>query len=315
MNVATLQIAIRKAGLVSCLAAATFAAISFSAARSQACTRDPPPVGLVGYPSHGATWVPTDVVPIYEAYAGNVLAPEMLANASFVLRTTSGTVVPTIAAPSTYPWYVELTLAGRLAPYAAHVLEATLPSRYSADPVRHTITFWTGEGPAAPPQAPSNMLIQNYAYAYDGPINTCDPPSRGTCLAVPNGSFIVVQNESSSFGPSLLRGPSMNYSMNLSSATPSGCLTLRTRGLNGVLSEPVLKCAETTPLFQLSSLENVECTTAGLVETKPVSGNPVPGCSVRAGSVPGSRGWLAGALALLGLLWMKHARRTAAKVC
>ena len=304
---------IRKTASV-CLAAATFAAISFSTARSEACTWDLPPVGLEGYPSHGA-FVPTDVLPIYEILPANVLTPEMLATASFVLRSASGTVVPTTPALSSYPGYFELTLGELLTPYTTYVLEATLPSRPSVhppDPVKHTITFWTLEGPAAPPAAPNDLLIQNYAY--DGPLlNSCDPPRHGTCVAVPEGRSIVWQHEPPRHAPALLRAPAMNNFMNASSGPPSGCLTFRTRGHNGALSEPVLKCAETTPLFQVSSIQNLECTWQGLVETKPVSATPVPGCSMTAGSVAGSRGSLASALALLGLVWVKHRRRTAAR--
>ena len=297
---------ISKTGSV-CLAAATFAAVWFNAARSEACTRDLPPVGLVGYPSHGA-FVPTDVLPIYEILPANVLTPEMLTTASFVLRSASGTVVPTTPAISTYPGYFELTLAEQLTPYTTYVLEATLPSRqpfHPPDPVKHTITFWTGEGPATPPAAPNDLLIQNYAY--DGPIviDSCDPPRRGTCVAA-QGPFTVLQNEESIHPPTLLKAPAMISFM----AGATGCLTLRTRGPNGALSEPVRRCADTTPLFQLSSMENVECTSAGLVETKPVSANPPPACSMSAGSVPGSRGWLAGALGVLGLLWVQRARRS-----
>lgn len=302
---------VRKTGLV-CVAAATFAAVSFSAARSQACTRDLPPVGLVGYPSHGATLVPTDVVPIYDVLSANLLSPEMLASASFVLRSASGTVVPTTAAPSAYVWHIELTLGERLTPFTTYVLEATLPPRfagYPPDPVKHTITFWTGEGPAAPPAAPNDLLIQNYV-SEDPVLNSCDPPRQGTCVAVPD-RFIVWQNESRIHAPALWRAPAMSNFMDSSNGSPSGCLTLRTRGHNGVLSEPVVKCAETTPLFHLSSLQNVECTSAGLVETKPVSANPTPGCSMTAGSARAGGGWLASALALLGLVRVRHARRSA----
>lgn len=311
MTLASFNLVMRKTGSVLCLSAAIFAAISSSAAHSHACSFDAPPVGLVGYPSHGAA-VPTDVVPIYDALAANVLTPEMLASASFVLRSASGTVVPTTAATSTYPWHFELMPAGLLAANTTYVLEATLPSRYPPDPVKHTITFWTGEGPAAPPAPPNDVLIQNYAY--DGPLlDSCDPPRHGTCVAVPEGHSIVWQHEPPRHAPALLRAPAMNNFMNASSGPPSGCLSLRTRGHNGALSEPVLKCAETTPLFQLSSIQSLKCTSAGLMETKPVSPTPAPGCSMTAGSIPNSRGWLASVLALIGLLRVTHARRTAAR--
>ncbi|HMJ16186.1 MAG TPA: Ig-like domain-containing protein [Polyangiaceae bacterium] len=287
--------------LASALAAASF----FPTRSAQACSQPAPPVELIGYPADGATQVPTDVRPIYDTIRANTLQASALASATFEIRSSNGTVIPATAALSPYAWHFELTPQQPLAANTSYALVATLPAR-DGGTVKDSVTFTSGSAPAAPPRAPHDLFLQNYHYS--GPVNSCGPIQRATCVAVPAGQFVVMAPPPPFAGTTyLLREAELTSVFTASSTNlpPSGCLTFRTRAPNGSLSEPVLRCAEASPHFELSGSAQIGCTPEGLTQ----DGRPVaPGraCSISHSSTSSGAAWFAAALAFIGAFRAKR---------
>jgi hypothetical protein len=277
------------AGAVAIVAAT---ATLFGAAEpAEACTWLPPgPPELIGLPSEGVP-APTDVLPTFDRAHANMSAPSSIAR--FVLR-TADTVIPLTPA---YPYPSVFTLAPPqpLQPNTSYVLEATLPVR-TGGTVTDTVTFTTGGGAAAPPGPPHGVFLQNFLLT--GAVDTCDP-RPGTCVAIP---YDVVATPANLFGQETGQSDlwqSSRFTVLTQSSPhgdPSGCMSFRARGQNGALSEPVVRCAATSPAVVVNAEKKLACTATGITE----NGAPAQGCSVSRSATSGNG--MAGVAAMFALL-------------
>ncbi len=245
---------------------ASVGAITFAASRdAEACSTIRPPPALVGFPSDGATDVPTDVVAFYDmtlAHFDVTGLPDM----NFVIRSAAGAEIGATAQKA-YAWQFELTPMESLEPNTEYILETTLPA-YDGEPATTgRVAFTTGAGPlSAAPEAPTGVFLQHYRINRK-PLSSCDPHPSGTCLALPAGAALTAtytwQEEEQS--PSyLLEQPLFIRDLSgINQGTPFECINLRTRAANGTLSPPTTLCGAGAPLFELGDTD-IACTPDGL---------------------------------------------------
>lgn len=271
------------------------------------------PTGYFGAPADGETNVPTDVV--LSVSWGNLVrsfGEEALEQLDITLA-AEGEEPIGVTVERPYLGYLALAPERELEPNTRYQLTLAVPD---ADPIG--MEFTTAEGPLeeAPP-APSATLEAFRMVDYVP--STCNLPAAGSCLAIPDDTWVQVrtldaQGEPNAVSPTyLVRGA--HFARNPNDAN---CLELRTRALNGVLSEAAASCFDVAPLYELRDLSYPLCTAAyGLVRPLPPPGigpdeavvvpdpeamdlDPEEGCSV-SGAPRGARGFSWSLLALVGL--------------
>lgn len=239
---------------------------------ARACSTLAPPPTLDGVPADGDTDVPTDVVPYYAFPDGiapnNGIAPSGEVPGTFTLTAQDGTVIDVTPRVADW-WNYELVPAQPLEPHTTYVLHAEWPGPTALMPATADVHFVTGDGPlTTPPAPPSGRLIH---YKLDEENRTsCSPELVGTCISVADDDAIILatyidsagQTQDTSYGH---RGS--YFGTNISGqmqGTPDQCVQLRTRALNGTLSDPLELCGMSFPIMEIHGTEQIECTSAGL---------------------------------------------------
>jgi len=270
---------------------------------AEACTVLRPPPALKGIPADGETGVPTNVRPIYDLFAADLADPSK--DAHFELVSASGVAIA-VAARATHYWHFELFPAAELEPQTTYTLHASWI--VGLNTVTFTQSFTTGAGPvvAAPP--PPVASLRHYRL-HEPAQSTCESPSlTGTCVSVPAGT-LVQANDIDEFGQErgvtdengILTGGYLHdgafFTNNLSGidqGTNDRCVRLRSRGVDGSLSEPVVLCREDGPLYEIAGRPTLGCTTEGLTRdgTLVLASDPIStgGCTVAGEGAP-SAGW------------------------
>ena len=258
------------------LAAAVGAAVIAWADPAQACSYALPPPSLVGYPMNGDADVPVDVVPVYEGPAAHIMETTGTGSASFGLRSASGALIE-VTPVHTFQWSIELIPERELESETAYTIEATLKPFNGGGTTMVTVNFRTGSERAAAPSVPTDAFLQHYRLAQENPTS-CSPESAGTCIAFVRGPIAATSIDQfhQEHTPAYLFWDPTNFS----ELAQGQCFKLRARARNGVLSEPVERCAAGAPLVELEG-DHVGCTAQG------VTGDAASdGCSVAVPSAP-----------------------------
>lgn len=266
-SVAVLGRAGRAFGVVMCVSLALAASAPKSA---HACTTLAPPAALIGYPADGQTDVPTNVVPFYnvaDARIGDV------ATAQFELTSAEGAVIEVQAARS-HVWHADLVPSELLQPNTEYRIEVSLPNGEMVTGV----SFTTGAGPSEGAPPPPSATLQHYQFAPDVPLSSCSPLQTGTCVALPGDLATEVTNLwNGNADPTyvyLYEGSFFTNLSGLDQGTPFDCVSLRSRGPNGVYSTPVELCRGDGPLLTLSGSDQITCTAKGLLQGPTQQGTP-----------------------------------------
>jgi hypothetical protein len=232
--------------------------LALSPKRSRACVTPAPPNAWVGYPTHGLTEVPTDVVLYYNLFRSGLGEASL---GSFQLTSESGDVVA-LTAKQTYGWSFELFAGRQLEPQTTYTL--TL-AESSLDP----LVFTTGDGPVvATPEPPQASLTH---YKLQGLLTSCDPQPTGTCVGVAAG-LPVVARELGVVGnvETTLHLYTDSWRTDLTGENGLTCVRLWSRAPNGSLSASVDLCGDEAPQVELEPRE-LACTATGI----PQRDNPV----------------------------------------
>jgi len=269
MNIARARVRFDRCIGFAVLACAGIGVASPQVAR--ACSSLAPPPTLNGVPADGDTDVPTDVVPYYAFSEGiapnNGSEPSGEVPGTFTLTAQDGTVVDVTARVADW-WNYELVPAQPLAPHTTYVLHAEWPGPTALMPATADVHFVTGDGPlTTPPAPPSGRLIH---YKLDEENRTsCSPELVGTCISVADDDAIILATYIDSAGQTQdTYGHRGSYfGINISGqmqGTPDQCVQLRTRALNGTLSDPLELCGMNFPVMEIHGTEDIECSSAGL---------------------------------------------------
>lgn len=245
--------------------------------KAQACLTDPgePDFGW-GEPADGASGVPTDVIPYYPIPFAALMSDSGVPG-TFMLKTMAGVEV-TVTPRRVHYWNYELVPDEALAPDTEY--ELTGSWLVGTEMIAKTIHFTTGAGPLeGAPEMPAAML-EHYRIMVDA-FTSCDPWPTGTCLSFGDPALMVEYTHVDELGqhdePYLGRGSAMIDIAGIDQGTPYVCVELRTRAMNGALSEPQTLCREDGALFELTSTD-VACTPDGLTSsTKKIPGIPDAG--------------------------------------
>lgn len=273
-----------------------------------ACSVVGPPLALKGFPEDGAVDVPTDVRPFFDSLAGRLYDPVGQA-ATFTLTSDGGDGVPVLVR-QTYDWTFELLPATELAPRSLYTLEGRWMNANDGSQIALSLVFTTGAGPLA--VAPSPPRASMAHYALPPPRSTCDPAPHGTCVSLPPGTT-VEQTYIDSFGQDQPFGDdpqprgalqTQSFMIDLSGVdqgTNFVCAKLRTRAVNGAVSDAVVLCGRDAPTIRYPTATAIACTPDGLVARNAdgsLATAQTGACSVSPN--PGGSGWLS-LLATAGL--------------
>jgi hypothetical protein len=222
---------------------------------SSACSTKPPPPALRGYPSEGATEVPTDVVPFFASNSWLYLG-----DAEFTLTAADGEVTQARVARAQVS-IVELKFEKALQPNTAYTIAAKLSGPMGPYFVESlSLGFTTGAGPLTEAPAPPQAFLQGYQFTHK--VSSCDPTGHSTCVAITAGLPVEATptTEAGQVGQDrYLQSASWFDDMG------SGCTSLRTRAPNGTYSAPVVLClGDDVPLFMISGSERLVCTPEGI---------------------------------------------------
>lgn len=258
-----------------------------------ACSLEPLPPALVGYPDEGAIDVPTDVLPIYAvglAWAG-LREPFELQSpfpteglpASFELVDNAGAITPLFVGGDAGS-FVELVPETELTPMTHYVLRS-LADRSVGDGLQ--LSFTTGDGPLTTLPAPPVAALQHYSFEADAPTS-CSPLSHGTCIyfsaAAPAGVYIEGRQFQAGTGyatssPLLSRTPFIVNLSGMNQGTHFDCIELRNRAPNGTFSDSITRCRGDGELQDIRGSEAIACTEFGmaqdgqLLSTEPAEGD------------------------------------------
>ncbi|HYQ02362.1 MAG TPA: Ig-like domain-containing protein [Polyangiaceae bacterium] len=229
---------------------------------ASACSTIAPPPALNGYPSDGATDVPTDVVPFYKS-----IYSTSLNDATFSLTSATGEAMVARATTAQLDTY-ELRFEQELQPNTTYTLVTDVPDPVAEAQVRSlSLTFTTGGGPVSTAPAKPEGSLQHYQFASQ-PRSSCSPSGQGTCVAV--SGLPVESSEIDEFGQdnsvSLYTEPWFTNLSGINQGTNFRCVKLRTRAPNATYSEPLVLCGEGAPLITIRGSENIACTSQGITQ-------------------------------------------------
>jgi MYXO-CTERM domain-containing protein len=293
-------------------------AVTLANRPARACSRVVTPV-LRALPADGARDVPTNTHIVVDLAAAQIVA--VAVDDWVELRDPAGNLVPTTRADG-YVWDGERVPVAPLAPATTYTLHARSGTTDLSS------SFTTGSGPSTAVPAKAVAAMEHYALPGSG--DSCAPQQSGTCVAVPEDAVVeltFVDTFGTEVGsgwsadgerpkPYLQRGP---FFVNLSGrdqGTNFVCARLRTRALDGTVSEPVELCGADARTFAVTS-PALTCTPQGLKvdgALAATSARVVPtaslddGCAV-AGGPARSSPWLALGLAAALLLVVRRRAR------
>jgi hypothetical protein len=291
----------------SAIALLALAVVALADRPARACSYAPPAPKMRTLPADGARGVPTNTHLVVDLLAARLY--EVPAHEDWLeLRDATGNLVPTTRADG-FAWDAERVPTAPLAPQTTYTLQLRSGTTTISS------SFTTGSGPST--ATPAMPLGRMEHYLLPSQETSCDPLPSGTCVAVPEDAVVELtfvdtfgQEQGSGWStegeriPYLQRGPFFVNLSGIDQGTNFLCARLRTRALDGTVSEPVELCGADAPTFALTS-RAVTCTPQGLrVDgALPVtSGRLIPtahagdGCAV-AGGPARSAPWLALGLA------------------
>jgi hypothetical protein len=263
----------------------------------RACSIALPPPALEGIPADGDVAVPTDVRLIYDLFAAHLTALAVQ-SPEFELTDASGQILRLVQRPPSVG-KLELVPENQLQPLTVYRLRGHWrEASPSAGETTLSLSFTTAAGPAVAPSPPVASM-QHYAFR-EVALSSCDPQSTGTCVSIPASTTVAVTyidsfgQEVADFSPDGLEvvgylrgGPFFDNLSGLDQGTNFECVKLRTRALNGSLSEPVVLCGKDAPTFELRGTANIACSPAGLTHdghlvsqtSRPINPATLTGCA------------------------------------
>jgi hypothetical protein len=267
MTVAALKQVTRFAGAVVALivAGASWAPVV------RACSSMAPDPTFEGVPADGDEDVPTDVLPYYRYPVGisptNFDGSEDAGPGRFTLTAADGTEIA-LTARTGDVWNFELVPEAALEPHTQYVLRGEWTTPFTSGPVADEVHFTTGEGPLTMGPGVPDAKLAHYHFDNDQP-SSCDPPSIGTCISIADDALVTLatyidghHQDWETYG---YRGSYFGSNLSgMQQATPFTCIELRTRALNGVLSEPLTLCGDDFPIQEVEKSDRLTCTAAGL---------------------------------------------------
>jgi uncharacterized protein (TIGR03382 family) len=234
---------------------------------ARACTRPAPVPSLIGIPADGDSAVPTDVVPYYQYPEGFAPGPQVDGN--FTLTAADGTVVALTARMADQSNY-ELVPAQPLEPKTAYMLHAEWLNTNGAGGVTtDDLHFTTGDGPLAAPPAPPTARLFNFSLDPSA-SSGCGLHGPATCVSVADDDAMIVFTYAADPSHLAYGNRGSFFANDLSGAVPGtsgGCIELRTRAINGMLSDPIQLCADSTQ--QAIHTPGFQCTWHGLTDGMP----------------------------------------------
>jgi hypothetical protein len=268
-------------GIAIGLAGAVLAFGMLESRTTSACSTRAPVPALRGYPSEGATEVPTDVVPFFASESSL-----RLTDAEFTLTAADGEVTQARVARAQVS-IVELTFEKALQPNTAYTLAAKLNGPMGPYFVESlSLSFTTGAGPLTEVPPPPLAFLQKYRFTHA--VSSCEPGAESTCVAITSGLPVEATptTEAGEDGQdTYLQSASWFGGMDL------GCTRLRTRAPNGTYSAPVVLClGDDVPLFTISGSERLTCTPEGITH----DGVLLTSSAVGSGGAPGESNSSAG---------------------
>lgn len=278
-----------------------------AARAARACTTLRPPPVLTGIPADGASAVPTDVRPFFDAGAA-WLDDDQAQAPAFQLASSSGETVP-VTYQRTYSATFELIPASPLAPLTTYTLSGHWTSSISPDTAIDVhISFTTAAGPLAEPPAPPVASMQHYAMAE--PVSTCAPYPHGSCIYFQAGTVLeatYLDGLGQSHFPEVHTGPFLTNLSGVDQGTDFQCVSLRTRASNGTLSDPISLCGADSQTLNLSGNGTLACTTQGISYTGgQIAVSSPAGCALAGEAAP--RSWPAAGLLLAAHLFVRAIR-------
>lgn len=265
--------------------------------RARACVIDPGDPRFDGIPADGDTDVPTNVVPIFFFLPWYEEPTTEGVPGTFVIETLDGKTVETTAQPAASQWF-EIVPARFLEPNTSYRIRGTWNR---SDRIFETqLEFTTGAGPHTEMVEAPAATLQHLDWR-PSVSTSCDGELQRTCVALEQDAMIEydfvdefgqIQDElgyiaRASFFTTVL-------TTKLQQATNFRCIRLRTRAIDGTLSEYTKLCGDAAPVFHVAvDGDVVECTNDGLAwpkrarVTKDEAAAPLP---TRGGGKAGAAG-------------------------
>ena len=239
------------------------------------------PPSLDGLPTPDERAVPTNVVPIFDLFAAQIRTEQNLALTPFELVSDAGTSVR-VSARLAFKYYIELLSEAPLDASTRYTIRATLPPGTLQPGALLSLSFTTGTGPLPSPPAPPDVRVQNYEATSIG--DTCDPGSlTGSCVFFPAGSWIEVWRTVEPEMRELRRYARFDNLTGVPSV-PGTCLSLRTRGPDGRMSDTVEVCGDDGETFAIPDTHALKCTNRGFEQ----GGVPLDGSGGATGGTGGA---------------------------
>ncbi|HKY35413.1 MAG TPA: hypothetical protein VJN18_05705 [Polyangiaceae bacterium] len=252
-----------------------FGTVWFVPRSANACSILTPPPELDGYPSEGATDVPTDVIPFYNTWS--LQLPDTLPS-SVRFESSDGDIVEATA-QKTHEDAISLFPETALEPLTSYTLTVVKPSVPSSGIVAQglSLEFTTGAGPVELTPEPPAAWLQHYRFGEQS-FTSCSPQRAGTCVAL--DLELPVQAEyideiGQALWTHLIRGPWFTNLSGIDQGANIAFVRLRLRAANGTYSEPVNLSGEGVPLVTLHGSENIACTPAGITQDDVLVGTQV----------------------------------------
>ncbi len=173
--------------------------------------------------------------------------------------------------------HFELVPPNELEPLTTYTLRGRWTPSGLSEEVTIALSFTTGAGRLDSVPAAPSASMRHYRLS-GGPSSTCGPPPVGTCVSMAAGTLVqttYLDSFGQEHGPSpdpnsapidgyLYDGPFFTDLAGIAQGTNYECVLLRTRAINGSLSQPTVLCGDDAPLFELSGGLTVGCTPEGL---------------------------------------------------
>ena len=242
---------------------AVVAVFALQSRRASACSIGVPAPALVGKPVPGELSVPTDVVPVFSSFEAGDLNGSYLAEATFELSSATGETIA-VTAQMTFSSHFELIPSSELEPSTEYTIRATFAPREAQQTgVEVSLSFTTGSGPLTEAPAPPDVKMQHYHAEMNG--TSCDPATDGSCLFFPSGTAVAITQPGDSSPMSRLTfDPWWDNLSGVNQGTPWTCVTLRSRAIDGTLSDPVDVCRDEAETVNLPTTSGLRCTEDGV---------------------------------------------------
>jgi hypothetical protein len=199
---------------------------------------------------------------------------------------------------------------------------------FEGNAVSFTQSFTTGSGPALAAPPPPVASLRHYRL-HEPAVSSCDSPIlTGTCVSVDAGTLFqasyidefgqehgVYDDNGVLTGASLYAGSFFANLSGIDQGTNFECVRLRSRGVDGSLSEPLTLCGDDAPLYEIAGWPTLRCTTQGLTRdgalvlaSDPIDPSSAGGCTVAGERAPSSGGWFMLAAVAAACRWRPSRR-------